>query len=111
MKNQRKFRKKPSTTDFGEEEEPASLAIPPAQRQKPKQPKASKPARTGLLSFDEDASEAPSPVVNRPTAGQLRPSSMQHGVPAIDKRNTYTQVSSTGMHASLIGFTPMPRVT
>lgn len=102
MKNQRKFRKKPIPVDDAEEEEPTGMAVLPTHKQKPKQPKAPKPSRTGLLSFDEDASEAPSPGLRKQPGGQLRPSATKFSAavaPVTEKRNTYTQVSSTGMHA------------
>ncbi|KAK9825809.1 hypothetical protein WJX74_009574 [Apatococcus lobatus] len=71
MKN-RKFRKKATPLDDAEDEEPTGMAVLPTQKQKPKQPKVSKPSRTGLLSFDEDAK----------------------------KRDTYTQVSNTGEYSA-----------
>ena len=99
---QRKFRKKPTAVDDAEEEEPTGMAVLPTQKQKPKQPKAPKPSRTGLLSFDEDASEAPSSGLRKQPGGQLRPSATKLSatvVPVAEKRSTYTQVSNTGMHA------------
>ena len=100
MKNHRKFRKKATPADGADEEEPTGMAILPTQKQKAKQPKVSKPSRTGLLSFDEDASESPSPGLKKQPGGQLKPAITKLSAPVAEKRNTYTQVSSTGMHAA-----------
>lgn len=103
MKNQRKFRKKQTPVDDAEDEEPTGMAVLPTQKQKPKLAKAPKPSRTGLLSFDEDSTEAPSPGLKKQPTGQLRPPVTKLSatvVPVAEKRNTYTQVSNTGMHTN-----------
>ncbi len=97
---QRKIRKKPTLAEAADEdEEPTSMVALFSQRSKPKSSKGPKPSRTGLLSFDEDPAEAASPGLKKPSAGQLRPSSMKVTAPPVEKRSTYTQVSNTGMHA------------